>query len=338
MTPTTAVVRELGLAWALLAVVLAVADRLGALGGAVAGLVAILPALAFALIPLAVLRLSRSHPHARPLPDPLGIDRAPLGRGVVAGLVASVVVLPLFAMGLDVLETRVLHNQRHGVAAWQSAGVAFQGRNASAPGRVLILDDRRGLAVENRTKAPVWVQPACPTPVPCAPRTLAPGGRLLLAPAAAAQFAVTSPSGAPLPAGVLQAGASGEPLTSPLSLPPSLAWLWPFLLTQLLVIALPEEMFFRGYVLGRLRQLWPPQRRLLGVPFGAAHVVSSVLFALIHLVTVPSPARLLVFFPALLFAWLAERTRGTFAPAVHHALANTVQALLLLLYGAPGVG
>ena len=49
--------------------------------------------------------------------------------------------------------------------------------------------------------------------------------------------------------------------------------------TQLLVVALPEEAFFRGYVLSRLREVWPPRCRLWGVPFGRAHVLSAALFA-----------------------------------------------------------
>lgn len=307
-------------------------DGLARAGGWLAGASGLASALAFVLIPLGVLR--RAGPELPPMPDPLGIDRAPIVRGVAAGLLVSMLVLPLFAVGLDVLQTQFLHNRRHGASSWRSAGVDFQGRTFAGANHVVVVDDRGGLAIENRLNAPILVRPACQGSVECAPRTVGPGGRVLLRPLAAAGFAVTDPAGAALDAGVIIAGGSAQPLESPLELPPSLAWLLPFLLTQLLVVALPEEIFFRGYVLGRLSQLWPPSRRLLGVPFGAAHVVSSVLFALIHLVTTPAPARLLVFFPALLFAWLAERTRGTFAPAVHHALANTVQALLLMLYAS----
>jgi membrane protease YdiL (CAAX protease family) len=161
---------------------------------------------------------------------------------------------------------------------------------------------------------------------------LPPGGRLLLSPAAAAEVRVLDESERPLPQGVVIASASGEAQDDPVRAAPSLYWLLTWLLTQLLVVALPEEMFFRGYVLGRLRGILPARRTILGVPFGWAHVVSAALFAVIHLVLVPAPQRLLVFFPGLLFAWLAERSRGVFASAGHHALANVCQSALLLLY------
>jgi membrane protease YdiL (CAAX protease family) len=67
---------------------------------------------------------------------------------------------------------------------------------------------------------------------------------------------------------------------------------------------------------------------VFGVQFGLPHVASALLFALVHLVAVPQPHRLLVFFPGLVFAWLAERSGGALAPAVHHTLANlTLQVL-----------
>ena len=58
----------------------------------------------------------------------------------------------------------------------------------------------------------------------------------------------------------------------------------------------------------------------------------AALFALVHLVVVPHPGRLLVFFPALVFGWLAERSRGALAPAVHHALCNVVLRMLQRCY------
>lgn len=303
-------------------------DRLAGLGGWLASLAGLLSALTFVAVPLLVLR-SRRLP---PLDDPLGIDRAPVWRGLGLGVVASLVVLPFFALGLDQFEVRVLHHRRLGVAALESAGIAFQGRGSVTAGHVVLLDDTRGLAVENHTQQPVRVAPTCQEQPVCAPSTLAPGGRTLLLPLAAKELHVLTQRGEPLPEGVVTAAATGEALGDPVHAAPGLLWLLSWLFSQLLVVALPEEMFFRGYVLGRLRGCFAPQHKLLGVPFGIAHVLSAALFALIHLVILPSPARLLVFFPALLFAWLAERSRGVFAPAAHHALANVCQTALLLLY------
>jgi membrane protease YdiL (CAAX protease family) len=93
-------------------------------------------------------------------------------------------------------------------------------------------------------------------------------------------------------------------------------------LNQLIVVAIPEELFFRGYLMSRLEERWPARRRLLGAPVGLALVVSSLLFALGHLVVVPNPTRLAVFFPALVFGWMRARTGSIAAGAAFHALCN----------------
>ena len=99
-------------------------------------------------------------------------------------------------------------------------------------------------------------------------------------------------------------------------------------LNQLVVVAFPEEIFFRGYLLVRLERVWRPTRRLWGAPVGQALVVSSALFALGHLIVVPSPQRLAVFFPALVFGWMRGRTGSVAAGATFHALCNIVADVL----------
>src|ERR1019366_2661902 len=63
---------------------------------------------------------------------------------------------------------------------------------------------------------------------------------------------------------------------------------------QFVIIALPEEAFYRGYLQPRLDEIWAPRWRVLGAPFGPAIVVTSVIFALGHLATQRDPARLAV--------------------------------------------
>jgi membrane protease YdiL (CAAX protease family) len=99
-------------------------------------------------------------------------------------------------------------------------------------------------------------------------------------------------------------------------------------LTQLLVVALPEEMFFRGYLLGRLEAVWPPHRRLWGAPVGRALLASAVLFALGHFLVDFNPQRLAVFFPALVFAWMRARTGSVAAGAAFHAACNLLSDVL----------
>ena len=128
---------------------------------------------------------------------------------------------------------------------------------------------------------------------------------------------------------------SGEPLAPagrPLDLAPGLGWWLTFALWQLAMIALSEELFFRGFVQTSLNARWPARRLVLGVPMGWAWPAASALFALGHLVTTPHPARLLVFFPGLLMGWLRERTGGLLAPIVFHGLANLLMELLVRLH------
>jgi membrane protease YdiL (CAAX protease family) len=99
-------------------------------------------------------------------------------------------------------------------------------------------------------------------------------------------------------------------------------------LNQLVVVAIPEELFFRGYLLVRLERVWRPTRRLWGAPVGKALLVSSALFALGHLVVIPNPQRLAVFFPALVFGWMRGRTGSIAAGATFHALCNVVADVL----------
>lgn len=83
-------------------------------------------------------------------------------------------------------------------------------------------------------------------------------------------------------------------------------------------VAFSEEFFYRGYLTLRFEERYRPVR---------AALFAAVLFALGHLLT-PAPFRLLVFFPALLFAFLRNRTRTIVGAAITHWLFNV--ALLLL--------
>lgn len=104
----------------------------------------------------------------------------------------------------------------------------------------------------------------------------------------------------------------------------------PFLLAlvQLVVVALPEEMLYRGYIQSGWARTAPERGvTVLGARLGAGFVRTQLLFALGHLV-VPQPWRLATFFPGLLFGWIRERTGGLAAPVVLHALSNLFVATL----------
>jgi uncharacterized protein len=100
------------------------------------------------------------------------------------------------------------------------------------------------------------------------------------------------------------------------------------LLSQILVVAVPEELFFRGYLMSRFELRWPSTRRLLGAAVGWPLLLSSVLFAAGHFFVDLAPARLAVFFPALVFGWMRSRS-GSIAPAaLFHALCNVLSEIL----------
>jgi membrane protease YdiL (CAAX protease family) len=108
-------------------------------------------------------------------------------------------------------------------------------------------------------------------------------------------------------------------------LPPDFAWLT---LAQLLVVALPEELFFRGYLQGRLEEALPPTLSLLGARVGRAWLFTAALFALGHYLVSFEPQMLTRFFPGLVFGWMYARTRSILAGTIFHAACNLIMALL----------
>jgi membrane protease YdiL (CAAX protease family) len=114
---------------------------------------------------------------------------------------------------------------------------------------------------------------------------------------------------------------------------PSPAWRLPerlplLLAVQLLVVALPEELFYRGWMQTSWARSAPGRGvTVLGARLGAGFLATQLLFAAGHLVTL-QPWRLATFLPGLLFGWLRERTGGLAAPVVAHALSNLLMSTL----------
>ncbi len=103
---------------------------------------------------------------------------------------------------------------------------------------------------------------------------------------------------------------------------------WVGVAAQVIVVALPEELFFRGYLQGRLEDAWPPRWRLLGAKLGGAWLVSSALFGLGHFLVAFDPQMLTRFFPGLVFGWMFARTRSVLAGTLFHAACNILMAVL----------
>jgi len=101
-----------------------------------------------------------------------------------------------------------------------------------------------------------------------------------------------------------------RPIVPSLRLPPEFPVT---MLSQLLVVALPEEFFFRGFLLGRLCETMTKPKAL---------VASALIFAVGHYLVTFQPAALAVFFPGLLFGLLRLTTGSILAGTLFHATCN----------------
>jgi len=88
-----------------------------------------------------------------------------------------------------------------------------------------------------------------------------------------------------------------------------------------------EEIFFRGMLQGQLLSIARLRRRYLGI--SGANAITTVAFALLHLVHRPAATALLVAVPSLVYGYSRERYGGVALPYMQHALHN---ACLLLSF------
>jgi uncharacterized protein len=103
-----------------------------------------------------------------------------------------------------------------------------------------------------------------------------------------------------------------------------------YALTQVVVVGLPEEALFRGYLQGRLEDVWPEHNKVLRVPLSVrAWLLQALLFAFLHFIVDYNPARLAVFFPALLFGWVRSLRKGIGAAVFVHAACNVLSDILV---------
>lgn len=106
---------------------------------------------------------------------------------------------------------------------------------------------------------------------------------------------------------------------------------WRELLTELFAVAFTEEVLFRGFVLTRLADYLGASPLTLRSPkadLAKVLVISSLLFALTHVVVEPTLPRAVVFFPGLLFGVLRVWRGGVGAAVVLHAVSNLFERWL----------
>jgi len=94
------------------------------------------------------------------------------------------------------------------------------------------------------------------------------------------------------------------------------------MLVQLVLVALPEEFFFRGYFQSTMDRIFPRRWKFLGVRLGWGFLVTAVVFAIAHTIVTYQWWHFAIFFPALVFGYLRERTGNIIAPTLFHAASN----------------
>ena len=99
-------------------------------------------------------------------------------------------------------------------------------------------------------------------------------------------------------------------------------------LTHLLLVAIPEEVFYRGYVQTTLGFSLPSGKSILWTAGWPSILTTSFMFALGHFAMDFNPARLAVFFPSILFGWMREKSGSVTPPALMHAACNVLMAVL----------
>jgi uncharacterized protein len=125
-------------------------------------------------------------------------------------------------------------------------------------------------------------------------------------------------------------GGLHEPVVTLLARKPDTTFSLEFCLIQLVVVALPEELFFRGFLLGLLEKRFPPRWRFLGGGVGLALVLSTLAFAVVHFPKGANPRDLATFFPGLWFGWMRSATGSIFASTISHGASNILIRLLEL--------
>ncbi|OHB77667.1 MAG: hypothetical protein A2Z25_20340 [Planctomycetes bacterium RBG_16_55_9] len=118
----------------------------------------------------------------------------------------------------------------------------------------------------------------------------------------------------------------------PPALPIERGWIH-WLLYQFICIALAEEVFFRGYLLGNIPKLakpmigkWPRRQRWVSI------ATSAGCFALAHVIIQGRIASALTFLPGLILGWLFIRTEALLAPILFHGSANVCYLLMTKVF------
>lgn len=114
--------------------------------------------------------------------------------------------------------------------------------------------------------------------------------------------------------------------------------IWPSSILKLVAyhlffVAIPEELFYRGYLQTRLDEAFGTRWRVLGANIGPGLLITSLIFAAGHSIVQVQWWHFAIFFPSLVFGWMRARTGQIVAGAFFHAWSNVTVSTLDTLYG-----
>lgn len=98
-------------------------------------------------------------------------------------------------------------------------------------------------------------------------------------------------------------------------------------------VAIPEEVFYRGWLQTRLDEAMPPRWSVLGTRLGWGWLVATALFAFGHSVVLFQWWHVGILLPGLAFGWMRARTGDIAAGALFHAACNIAVSVLDTVYG-----
>jgi membrane protease YdiL (CAAX protease family) len=102
-----------------------------------------------------------------------------------------------------------------------------------------------------------------------------------------------------------------------------------WILYQFAMVAVFEELFFRGYLQKQFERISSTMQSGDMAIFWLPVITSACLFALAHVIVELNPLRMATFFPGLLFAWLRAKTGSLIAPVLSHGSANVFAMFFL---------
>jgi membrane protease YdiL (CAAX protease family) len=331
--------RELLGATAGLLLLLVAFDLLGSAVGWVGSNLLAFVAATFLLLPDLVWPAGRTHPSQadRPRHEQL--------RGIAIGVALGSIVFAGFVPGYHLWNTQFAGRKASpALSALRQPANEMSLRPASTPptdltierdGRDLLLHWEPASAATLALQSDGQLERVSGAPIP----TRSPDGTLRFAVPAGESLALRlrveeahTIAGTITPATDLWLGSDALPDATAFAIPYNLRWIPWMLLMQVVLVAIPEETFFRGYLLRRFARLWPSAGSERFLHISAANLASSAIFALAHFAIGFHPARLAVFFPSLLFGRLAERTGGIAASVTLHVLSNLMMQLVSTQY------